>query len=321
MTMQSYLNVFKHILEEGVQKGDRTGTGTISTFGEHQFIHDLSTGFPLPTTKFVSIHDVKVELIWFIRGLTNIKFLLENKVNIWNEWGIKIWFESEWYKAIHCGPDMTDFGRRRLVDPEFNELYKIELAYYKEKILTSKHFSDQFGDLGPVYGRQWRDWITEDGTHIDQLAEVIELIKTNPDSRREIVTAWNPGEVKNMALPPCHCFFQFYVANGKLSLKLTQRSCDAFLGLAYNIPSYALLCHIVAQVCGLEVGKLIISFGDLHIYSNHMEQVALQMTREPFALPTLKLNPDIKNIDDFEIDDIQLEGYVSHPKIKAPIAV
>ncbi len=264
--MQPYLKLLSDILETGADKSDRTGTGTRSIFG-YQMRFDLSKGFPLVTTKQLHRKSIIYELLWFIRGETNVRWLQERGVKIWDEW------------------------------------------------------ADENGDLGPVYGSQWRSWPAPDGRHIDQLANVIDAIRTRPDSRRHIVSAWNPAEVDNMALPPCHSLFQFYVANGKLSCQLYQRSADAFLGVPFNIASYALLTHMVAQVCDLEVGDFVHTLGDAHLYSNHFEQARLQLTREPRPLPRLIINPERKGIEDFVFEDFTFEGYDPHPRIAAPIAV
>ncbi|MEJ8606020.1 thymidylate synthase [Riemerella anatipestifer] len=264
--MQNYLDLLQHILDHGTDKTDRTGTGTRSVFG-YQLRYDLSKGFPLVTTKKVHLKSIIYELLWFLKGDTNIKYLNDNGVSIWDEW------------------------------------------------------ADENGDLGPVYGAQWRSWKGADGKVIDQIAEVIHQIKTNPDSRRLIVSAWNAAEIPNMALAPCHALFQFYVADGKLSLQLYQRSADVFLGVPFNIASYALLTMMVAQVCGLEVGEYIHSFGDVHIYNNHFEQVQKQLSREPKPLPTMKLNPSVKDLFDFKFEDFTLENYHPHSGIKAPVAV
>lgn len=264
--MQQYHTLLKTILSEGVQKSDRTGTGTISVFG-HQMRFDLSEGFPLVTTKKLHLKSIIHELLWFLQGETNITYLKENGVKIWDEW------------------------------------------------------ADENGELGPIYGAQWRSWKNRNGETIDQISEVIDQIKTNPDSRRLIVNAWNVGELKNMALPPCHAFFQFYVANGKLSCQLYQRSADTFLGVPFNIASYALLTMMVAQVCNLQYGEFIHTLGDAHIYNNHLEQVQLQLSREPRKLPKMAINPEVKSIFDFKYDDFTLVDYDPHPHIKGAVAV
>lgn len=274
--MKQYLGLLDHVLEHGIEKSDRTGTGTISVFG-YQMRFDLQKGFPVMTTKKLHLRSIIHELLWFLQGDTNIKYLNENRVTIWDEW------------------------------------------------------ADENGDLGPVYGAQWRDW---NGDGIDQISEVIELIKTNPDSRRMIVAAWNPSVLPdpkksfsqnvasgNAALPPCHAFFQFYVANGKLSCQMYQRSCDIFLGVPFNIASYALLTMMMAQVTDLEPGEFVHTLGDAHIYLNHIEQVKLQLSRKPYPLPRMKMNPEIKNIFDFKYEDFELTGYESHPHIKGEISV
>ena len=289
MADKEYLNLCKTILEDGVTKDDRTGVGTKSIFG-YQMKFDLTKGFPLLTTKKINFNLVWSELLWFIKGDTNIKFLLQNKNNIWNEWAFKKWIESEEY----TGPDMTDFGHRTLVDEEF---------------------SKKFGDLGNVYGKQWRNF-----NGIDQLKNVVEQIKTNPASRRLIVSSWNPAEVDTMALPPCHSLFQFYVNDGKLSCQLYQRSGDVFLGVPFNIASYSLLTILIAKECGLEVGEFVHTLGDAHIYKNHFDQVKEQMSRTPYSLPELKIN-DFESIFDLKIEDVEVVNYESHPFIKAPIAV
>lgn len=264
--MKQYLELLDHILEKGTKKEDRTGTGTISTFG-YQMRFDLSEGFPCITTKKLHLKSIIYELLWFLRGDTNVKYLQDNGVRIWNEW------------------------------------------------------ADENGDLGHVYGYQWRSWPKPDGTHLDQISQVINDIKTNPDSRRLIVSAWNAGDIENMALPPCHAFFQFYVNNGKLSCQLYQRSADVFLGVPFNIASYALLTLMVAQVCDLEPGEFVHTFGDVHIYSNHIDQVKLQLSREPKALPNMWINPTVKDIFEFTGEDFKLQDYDPHPHIKGAVAV
>ncbi len=264
--MKQYLDLLKRIKEEGVTKGDRTGTGTMSIFG-HQMRFNLAEGFPLLTTKKLHLKSIIHELLWFLKGDTNVRYLQENGVRIWNEW------------------------------------------------------ADENGELGPVYGHQWRSWSDNKGGTIDQITNVIEQIKNNPDSRRLIVTAWNPADVEHMALPPCHCFFQFYVAEGKLSLQLYQRSADTFLGVPFNIASYALLLMMVAQVTNLQLGDFVYTTGDTHLYLNHLEQADLQLTRTPRALPKMRLNPDVKSIFDFKYEDFTLEDYNPYDHIKAQVSV
>ena len=264
--MKQYLDLLQRIKTEGVKKEDRTGTGTISVFG-HQMRFNLEDGFPLLTTKKLHLKSIIHELLWFLKGDTNIKYLHDNKVTIWDEW------------------------------------------------------ADENGDLGPVYGKQWRAWQGADGKITDQISQLIHQIKNTPDSRRMLVSAWNVGEVEQMALPPCHIVFQFYVANNKLSCQLYQRSADVFLGVPFNIASYALLTEMLAQVCGLEAGEFIHTLGDAHLYLNHIEQAKLQLSRTPYELPKLKLNPEVKDIFDFKYEDITIENYVSHPHIKAEVAV
>jgi thymidylate synthase len=264
--MQQYHDLIRHVLDQGVQKANRTGTDTISTFG-YQNRYDLAEGFPLVTTKKVHTRSIIHELLWFLQGETNIKYLKDNKVSIWDEW------------------------------------------------------ADENGNLGPVYGRQWRSWPGKNGQTIDQIAQVVKEIRTNPDSRRLIVSAWNPTDIPEMALAPCHCFFQFYVAEGKLSCQLYQRSADVFLGVPFNIASYALLTLMVAQVTGLKPGDFVHSFGDLHIYTNHLEQVKLQLTRQPYPLPRMELNPYVKDIFGFKYEDFELVGYQHHETIKGKVAV
>lgn len=312
---KAYHDLCEEILEIGNQRDDRTHTGTISKFG-HQLRFDLSKGFPLLTTKKVSFKLLATELIWFIKGDTNIKYLLQYNNNIWNEWAFEKYIQSEDY----TGPDMTNFGHRALEDPEFNARYQEEMKKFKEKILNDDTFAEKYGDLGNVYGKQWRDWVGADGQHYDQLATVIEQIKKYPTSRRHIVSAWNPSEIDNMALPPCHTMFQFYVQDGKLSCQLYQRSADIFLGVPFNIASYSLLTHLVAKECGLEVGEFVHTFGDAHIYSNHIDAIQTQLARDSFNPPTLKINTD-KSIFDIQYEDLEIVDYQSHPGIKAPIAV
>ncbi len=264
--MKQYLDLMRHVKDQGAVKGDRTGTGTVSVFG-YQMRFDLSAGFPMVTTKKLHLKSIIHELLWFLTGDTNIRYLQENGVRIWDEW------------------------------------------------------ADDTGDLGPVYGHQWRSWPLPNGETVDQITNLVQMIKNNPDSRRLIVSAWNVADVDHMALPPCHCLFQFYVAEGKLSCQLYQRSADIFLGVPFNIASYALLTMMLAQVCGLKVGDFIHTFGDAHLYSNHMEQVDLQLSRTPLPLPTMKINPDIDDIFAFTFDDFELVGYDSHPHIAAKVAV
>jgi thymidylate synthase len=264
--VKQYLDLMRHVREQGTRKDDRTGTGTLSVFG-HQMRFDLAQGFPVVTTKKLHLRSIIHELLWFLQGDTNIKYLHDNKVSIWDEW------------------------------------------------------ADENGDLGPVYGYQWRSWPTPDGRHIDQIAQVLDQLCNNPDSRRIIVSAWNVAEIDKMALPPCHAFFQFYVADGKLSCQLYQRSADIFLGVPFNIASYALLTMMVAQVVGLKPGDFVHTLGDAHLYLNHLEQTDLQLSRTPHALPTLRINPDVKNLFDFKFEDFELVGYQHHEHIKAPVAV
>ena len=288
--MKQYLDMCKFILENGTYKSDRTGTGTISYFG-YQTRYNLNEGFPLLTTKKVFLKGIIHELLWFISGDTNIKYLVDNNVKIWNEWAYEKYKKVSEYK----GETMDEFI---------------------EKIRESKEFADKYGDLGPVYGRQWRNF-----NGVDQLEKLIYNLKNNPDSRRHIISAWNPAEVDNMALPPCHSFMQFYVVNNKLSCQLYQRSADVFLGVPFNIASYSLFTMMIAQVCGFELGDFVHTFGDVHIYSNHMEQIKLQLSREPRKLPTMKINPNVKSIYDFKFEDFELEGYDPHPAIKGVVAV
>ena len=310
MADKEYLDLCKYILDNGIEKEDRTGVGTKSIFG-YQMKFDLNNGFPLLTTKKVNFNLVWSELLWFIKGDTNIRFLLENNNNIWNEWAFKKWVESDEYN----GPDMTDFGHRTLVDEDFAKDYKEQMKFFKEKILTDDEFSKKYGDLGNVYGKQWRNF-----NGVDQLKNVIEQIKENPSSRRLIVSSWNPAEVDTMALPPCHSLFQFYVSDGKLSCQLYQRSGDVFLGVPFNIASYSLLTILIAKECNLGVGEFVHTLGDAHIYNNHFDQVYEQISRTPYDLPSLKIN-EFQSIFDLKISDVELVNYESHPFIKAPIAV
>ncbi len=314
--MKQYLELCEKILHNGAVREDRTGTGTIGIFGA-QMRYNLSEGFPLMTTKKVPFRLIVSELLWFMRGDTNIKFLLQHNNNIWNEWAFKKWVESDEYD----GPDMTNFGLRALENEQFKKQYDEQMELFKKRILEDVDFAQKYGDLGNVYGKQWRAWETSNGDTIDQLKDVIHQIKTNPSSRRLIVTAWNPEDVPNAALPPCHTLFQFYVANNKLSCQLYQRSGDMFLGIPFNIASYALLTHFIAHECQLEVGEFVHTIGDAHIYLNHIDQVRTQLEREPKTLPTLKLNETIASAFDFTMEDIVLEGYDPHPTIKAPVAV
>lgn len=312
-----YLQLLKHVLDYGTRKDDRTGTGTISTFG-YQMRFDLQEGFPLLTTKRIAFKtNIVSELLWFMKGDTNIRYLLQHNNNIWNEWAFKRWIESDAYD----GPDMTNFGLRAQSDEQFALQYNEQMERFKQLVLTDDAFAAQYGELGDVYGKQWRAWRTTQGETIDQLQDVIETIKRNPDSRRLIVSAWNPEDVPTMALPPCHTLFQFYVADGKLSCQLYQRSADIFLGIPFNIASYALLTHLIAHECGLEAGEFVHTLGDAHIYVNHMEQIQEQLSRDPKALPKLKLSGDWTSVFDADVANITLEGYDPHPTIKAPVAV
>lgn len=313
---QAYLDLCKYILETGIKKADRTNTGTLSVFG-HQMRFDLSDGFPLLTTKKVPFRLVASELLWFIKGDTNIRYLIEHNNNIWNEWAFERWVKSADYK----GPDMENFGNRSQQDPEFKQKYEEQMNIFKEKILHDREFADKYGELGDVYGKQWRKWRTSSNDTIDQLKDVIDSIRHKPDSRRHIVTAWNPEDIPSMALPPCHTLFQFYVADGKLSCQLYQRSADTFLGVPFNIASYALLTHLIAHECGLKAGEFVHTLGDAHIYLNHIEQVKTQLEREVRAFPILKINEEKDSIFDFELTDFELADYHPHPPIKAPIAV
>lgn len=301
--MKQYLDLISHIADNGVFKGDRTGTGTLSVFG-YQMRFDLQQGFPLVTTKKVHLKSILHELLWFIKGDTNIRYLVENGVGIWNEWPYQSWLRQT--------------GADHQYEMHSDE-WKAGLKKFVERIKTDEDFASQYGDLGPVYGRQWRNF-----EGVDQLAQIIDDIKTNPDSRRLIVSAWNPKDIPVMAksgLPPCHSLFQFYVSEGKLSCQLYQRSADVFLGVPFNIASYAALTMMVAQVTGLELGDFVHSFGDAHLYTNHMDQIKEQLSREPLPLPTLKINPQVNNLFDFVYDDFELVDYQSHSAISAPVAV
>ena len=293
--MQPYLDLIQRVLDQGVRKEDRTGTGTLSVFG-HQMRFDLQEGFPLVTTKKLHLKSILHELIWFIRGETNIRYLCQNGVRIWDDWPYATYAES----ADFTGEDIRAFSARIAEDADF---------------------ATKWGELGPVYGHQWRSWPGPNGAVVDQLKNVLEDLRNKPDSRRHIVSAWNPGYIDQMALPPCHAFFQFYVAEDKLSCQLYQRSADIFLGVPFNIASYALLVHFMAQDLGLEVGDFVHTLGDAHIYSNHLDQVGLQLTREPKKLPTLRLNPSVTSLFDFTFEDVQLEGYTPHPHIAGAVAV
>ena len=313
---QQYLTLAQYVLDHGHQKGDRTGTGTLSTFG-YQMRFDLQKGFPILTTKKVAFGLVKSELLWFLRGDTNIRFLLAHNNHIWDEWAFKKWVESDEYQ----GPDMTDFGHRWLTDPAFKAVYLAEKKTFCERILADDEFAARYGNLGDVYGAQWRHWQTRRGETIDQIKNVIEAIKTTPDSRRLIVSAWNPEDVPAMALPPCHTLFQFYVNDGKLSCQLYQRSADIFLGVPFNIASYALLTHLIAKECGLAVGEFIHTLGDAHLYSNHLDQIREQLARPVHQAPQLILPDHPMKLSEYTPADIQLANYEHEAAIKAPVAV
>ena len=313
---QPYLDLLNKIMTTGHDKSYRTKTGTRSLFGA-QMRFNLAEGFPILTTKRVPFGLIKSELLWFLRGDTNIKFLLEHNNHIWDEWAFKNWIQSPAYE----GPDMTDFGLRVQSEPEFKKIYQAEMKKFDERILNDDDFTQKYGNLGNVYGAQWRHWEKRDGSFIDQIQNVIDQIKTTPDSRRMIVTAWNPEDVPNSALPPCHVMFQFYVVDNKLSVQLYQRSGDMFLGVPFNIAIYSLLLHLIARETGLEVGEFVHTLGDAHIYDNHFDQVKELLANKPYDSPQLWLNPDKKNIMDFEMEDIKLIGYHHHQTIKAPVAV
>ena len=313
--MQQYQELVKKILAEGHVKTDCTGVGTKSIFG-YQMRFDLSQGFPMVTTKRVPFGLIKSELLWFLRGDTNVRYLLEHNNHIWDEWAFKRYVESPDYH----GPDMTDFGLRAVADPGFNEIYQRELAAFNERVLTDDAFAERYGNLGNVYGAQWRSWPLRNGETLDQISQLIDMIKHSPDSRRLIVSAWNPEDVPNMALPPCHTLFQFYVHDGKLSCQLYQRSADVFLGVPFNIASYALLTHLIAKECGLEVGDFVHTLGDAHLYLNHLEAAETLLSREPKPLPQLEID-DFEQLDQVSTDQIRLQAYEPWPTIKAPIAV
>ena len=313
--MQQYQELVKKILAEGHVKTDRTGVGTKSIFG-YQMRFDLSQGFPMVTTKRVPFGLIKSELLWFLRGDTNVRYLLEHNNHIWDEWAFKRYVESPDYH----GPDMTDFGLRAVADPDFNEIYQQELAAFNERVLTDDDFAELYGNLGNVYGAQWRSWPLRNGETLDQISQLIDMIKHSPDSRRLIVSAWNPEDVPSMALPPCHTLFQFYVYDGKLSCQLYQRSADVFLGVPFNIASYALLTHLIAKECGLEVGDFVHTLGDAHLYLNHLEAAETLLSREPKPLPQLEID-DFEQFDQVSTDQIRLQAYEPWPTIKAPIAV
>lgn len=311
-----YLELLQKIMTDGHEKMDRTQTGTRSLFGA-QMRFDLSQGFPILTTKRVPFGLIKSELLWFLRGDTNIRFLLEHNNHIWDEWAFKNWVTSNEYQGL----DMTDFGLRAAKDPEFKKVYQEEMKKFNQKILDDENFSQKYGNLGNVYGAQWRHWQKRAGGFIDQIQNVIDQIKKTPDSRRLIVSAWNPEDIPTSALPPCHVLFQFYVVEGKLSLQLYQRSGDMFLGVPFNIASYSLLLHLIARETGLEVGEFIHTLGDAHIYSNHFNQVNELLSRKAYDSPQLWLNPDKSHIKDFAMSDIKLIDYKHHSTIKAPVAV
>lgn len=312
----AYLDLMKELLESGTVKGDRTGTGTLSTFGR-QLRFDLQKGFPILTTKRVPFKLVASELLWFLKGDTNLRYLLQNKNNIWNEWGFKKWVES----ADYDGVDMTDFGLRSQTDEVFKKEYEKEMNRYIQLVLNDDAFCEMYGDLGNVYGKQWRHWEGADGEVYDQIQYILDEIKKNPNSRRLLCNSWNIAEMHTQSLPPCHYSFQFYVNEGKLSCLFNMRSNDVFLGLPFNIASYALLTHLIAHECGLEVGELVYSGADVHLYANHTEQAVEQLLREPRDFPVLNINSEKTSIFDFELEDVSLVGYHPHPAIKAPVAV
>jgi thymidylate synthase len=298
--VKQYLDLLQHILDHGTKKDDRTGVGTISWFG-YQMRFDLEKGFPLLTTKKVYLRAIIHELLWFLTGSTNIKYLVDNDVRIWNEWPFQAYIEA------------NDLSEQY---PKYSDAWYDKMKEFVEQIKADDAFAKKWGELGPVYGRQWRNF-----GGVDQIKEAVKTLKNNPDSRRIIVSAWNPPDVPTMALPPCHCLFQFYVADGKLSCQLYQRSCDVFLGVPFNIASYALFTMMMAQATGLKPGTFVHTLGDVHIYLNHMDQVKEQLSRKPRKLPKMKINPDVKDIFDFTFEDFELIDYDPHPPIKAPVAV
>lgn len=312
--MKQYHDLCQYILNNGETRNDRTGVGTIGVFG-YQMRFDLQEGFPLLTTKRTSFKLIVSELLWFLHGDTNIQTLVKQNNSIWNEWAFEKWVASEEYQ----GPDMTNFGIRATQDATFKELYDEQMKLFIERIKTDDKFANTYGELGPVYGRQWRSWEGKDGQMFDQIQSVVNSIQHNPQSRRHIVTAWNPAEVDEMALPPCHAFMQFYVSNNRLSCQLYQRSADVFLGVPFNIASYALLTHLIAAETGLEVGEFVHTFGDAHIYQNHLDQVHELLSREIRPMPTIELAN--RSIFDMTAEDITLHGYNPHPRIQAEIAV
>lgn len=309
--MRQYLDLLEYIKINGVRKTDRTGTGTLSVFG-YQMRFDLAEGFPAMTTKELNMPAIIHELLWFLKGDTNIEYLVQNGVNIWNEWAFQPYL------------DKTGLDEEY---PMYSDSWKQKKKEFVELIKTDKDFAKKWGDLGPVYGKQWRRWEGAGGEKIDQIADVLELLKNQPDSRRMLVSGWNVADIyallkqKHTAPPPCHTLFQFYVADGKLSCQLYQRSADVFLGVPFNIASYALLTIVLAKIAGLKLGDFVHTFGDVHIYLNHLDQVDVQLSREPRALPAMKINPEVKNISEFKFEDFKLVGYDPHPSIKAPIAV
>ncbi|BAX72078.1 thymidylate synthase [Leuconostoc mesenteroides subsp. dextranicum] len=317
---QQYLDLAQKILDEGSHKGDRTGTGTRSLFGT-QMRFNLAEGFPLLTTKKVFFGLIKSELLWFLRGDNNIRFLLEHNNHIWDEWAFKKWIESDKY----TGPDMTNFGLRSQTDENFAKIYKEQKDIFVNNILNDDEFKEEFGYIGNVYGKLWRSWETNSLTAgdetVDQVARLIDQIKETPNSRRLILTAWNAETTPQAPLPSCHVLSQFYVADGKLSLQMYQRSGDFFLGVPFNIASYSLLLHMVAAQTGYEVGEFIHTIGDTHIYNNHVDQITEQLSRPMHKLPKLWLNPEVKSLFDYTMDDIKILDYESEPAIKAPVAV